>query len=416
MKYLVFLLILTFSAKSEEIRVSTEGGTKMVFFNLSDKNQVSADAINWHLSFKSGSIAGTIRANTMVKVYEGIKLNIDNFKSAILENSLADTSEFRLVYNSDIDWKIGAFNQGGLPEEDFNYGWGEYVQGDGIYGRKLYVLEITINNKKEYFQFTINSVISSIYSISWSNLDGTNDKTLSINKKEFSDKHSIYLNLVSGELLNIEPTKPNWNLLFAEYITPIPNGGTFLYYPVAGILQNPNTWVAQLEGDIASAPTSATYSTDMSSIGYDWKTYTDKYVIEDRTYFAQNFKLDENGSPIGDGNVYRIRFLNYEGGKNKASTFDISSLTTSVGSEGSQFGVYPNMISSGERFNIVSSSISGDCNIQILSVNGQIVYENQMFIGNELSSFSVDKQLSPGLYFVKLNNNKTNFLQKLIVK
>ena len=108
--------------------------------------------------------------------------------------------------------------------------------------------------------------------------------------------------------------------------------------------------------------------------------------------------------------------MSIEGGKNKASTFDISSLTTSVGSEGSQFGVYPNMISSGERFNIVSSSISGDCNIQILSVNGQIVYENQMFIGNELSSFSVDKQLLPGLYFVKLNNNKTNFLQKLIVK
>lgn len=416
MKFLIFLLVLTFSVKSEEIRVTTEGGTKMVFFNLSDKNQVSADASNWHLSFKSSSIAGTIRANTMVKVYEGIKLNIDSFKSSILESTLADTSEFKLVYNSDTEWKIGAFNQGGLPEEDFNYGWGEYVQGDGIYGRKLYVLEVNINNKKEFFQFAINSVISSIYSISWSNLDGTNDKTLSIDKKDFSDKHFIYLNLVSGELLNFEPTKPNWNLLFAEYITPIPNAGTILYYPVAGILQSPNTWIAQLDGDIASAPTSATYSTDMSTIGYDWKTYTDKYVIEDRTYFAQNYKLDDNGSPIGDGNIYRIRFLNYEGGKNKASTFDISSLTTSVSSEGSQFGIYPNVISRGESFNIVSSSINANCNIQVLSINSQVVYENQLFIGNELNSINVNNQLSPGLYFIKLSINNTNYIQKLIVK
>ena len=412
--FIIFLLALT--SKAEEIRISTSGGKDMVFFNLADKSIQTAEENTWQLAFKAGAIAGTIRSNSNVNVYEAIELTIDGFKTPIELATLQDSTKFKLVYNSDINWKLGAFNDGGAPEDDYNYGWGSYVQGDGIYGTKLYVLEITVSGKKSYFQFVINSVLSSKYSIAWSNLDGTEDKTFEVDKSKFSDKLFAYFNIFNGELLNLEPVKNNWDLLFTNYITPIQAGPSIMYYPVSGILQNINTWVAELEGDVASNTQTDNYSTDINTIGYDWKTYSTGYVIEDRTYFAQRNKTNEDGSKSGDGDIYRIRFTKYEGGSEKASTFDISSPVNSVNDGNSKFVIYPSIISSNEGFNIVSSDINENCKIQILSLEGKLVYSQDMFIGNGLKINSIDKSITPGMYFVNIISKNNILTQKLIVK
>lgn len=418
MKYLSIILLLFLSLKAEETTITLNGGSEMVFFNLKDNNMTSVNSTNWQLAFKSGAIAGTIRANSNTNVFEAINLSIDDFGKAIEQSSLSNSSEFKQTYNSNIDWKIGAFNQGGAPEEDYNYGWGEYIQSDGIYGNKLYVLEIINNGKKVYFQFVINSVVSNIYNISWSNLDGTNTQDFTINKATFSDKNFVYLDLFNTTVINNEPVKKQWDLLYSEYITPIQAGPDLLYYPVAGFLQNTNTWVSEMEGNVVSAPEDDTFSDEINMIGYDWKTFSGgTYVYKDATYFVQRFSYDSNFNPVPSGEIYRINFKGYTGGDQKTTVFEINSTTSSVnGKENKNFAVYPNVISQNEVFNVITSNLRENAQVKIFSSTGEMVYEKSLVAYTQLNNFRINNKLSTGIYFVVLTDNYNSYTQKLIVK
>ncbi len=50
-------------------------------------------------------------------------------------------------------------------------------------------------------------------------------------------------------------------------------------------------WVTELEGDITDEPADETFLPMINTIGYDWKTFDNGYVIEDRTYFAQKIYI-----------------------------------------------------------------------------------------------------------------------------
>lgn len=416
MKLLIIIIFSICSVKAAEVEVPTEGGIKSVFLKLENLERTYVDADNWQLAFKSGNIAGTIRSNKNTKVYKALELTIDDFKTSIEVNDLVDKSKFVEVLNDASDWKKGAFNDGGAPEEDFNYGWGEYSQGSGIFGTKLFVIESTIDGKKVQKQFVINSVSNNIYFIEMCDLDGTNEISNEINKATFSDKNFVYFNVADNLVLNVEPNINDWDLLFTEYVTPVQAGPDVLNYTVAGILQNPSLWVSELEGDINDEPKDETYSPLINTIGYDWKTFTNGYVIEDRTYFAQRFTYDENLNPVGSGNIYRIRFTNYEGGNTKASTFDLTTAISSVEKE-SNFVIYPNIISQNESFNVVWSNSNKVINsMKIINSNGEVVLSKSLTSANELSNVRINNNFASGLYFVVFNSGTEVFTQKLMVK
>lgn len=415
MKFLFFFLFISISIKAEEIIIETMGGSEMIFFNLEDKSKISAEN-TWHLSFKSGNISGTVRSNSNTKVYEALKLGVEEFKNPIEISALSNPSEFKEVHNSNSDWKMGALNQGGAPEEDFNYGWGEYAQGDGIYGTKLFVIEITNQGKKVYFQFVINSVYNNKYYVEWSNLDGSDNKSLEINKATYSDKMFIYLDLVNEELKNIEPVKNNWNLLFTDYVEPLDAGNSIIYYSVSGVMQNQNTWVAELNGDVNSIPNSDLFATEINTIGYDWKRFENTYVIEDRTYFAQEFTLDENQNYVGNGEIYKIRFLDYSGGSEKKSTFDISTIISNVENELYKFVIYPNVISSSESINFINSGYEGNVQVKIISLDGSEVYNQEFYVNTQLNIKTLNLDLSRGFYLVNFFVNNNIYTQKLIIQ
>lgn len=416
MKLLLILIITICSVKAAEVVVLTEGGIKSTFLKLENLERTFVDADDWQLAFKSGNIAGTIRSNKNTKVYKALELNIDDYKNPIDANDLVDKSKFIEVLNDASDWKKGAFNDGGSPEVDSNYGWGVNSQDSNILGTKLFVIESTIAGKKVQKQFVINSVSNNIYFIEMCDLDGTNEITNEIDKATFSDKNFVYFNVADNLVLNVEPNINDWDLLFTEYVTPVQAGPDVLNYTVAGVLQNPSLWVSELEGDINNEPNDETYSLLTNTIGYDWKTFSNGYVIEDRTYFAQRFTYDENLNPVGSGNIYRIRFTNYEGGNAKASTFDLTTATSSVEKE-SNFVIYPNIISQNESFNVVWSNSNKVINsMKIINSNGEEVLSKSLTSANELSNVRISNNLASGLYFVVFNTGSEVFTQKLMVK
>lgn len=416
MKLLLFLLIAICSINAAEVVVLTEGGFKSIFLKLENLERTFINADDWQLSFKSGNIAGTIRSNKNTKVYKALELTIYDFKTPIAINDLVDKSKFAEVLNDASDWKKGAFNDGGSPEEDFDYGWGEYQQGSGIFGTKLFVIESTIAGKKVQKQFVINSISNNKYFIEMCDLDGTNEIANEIDKATFSDKNFVYFNIADNMVLNVEPNINDWDLLFTEYVTPVQAGPDVLNYTVAGILQNPMLWVTELEGDISDVPADETFSPMINTIGYDWKTFDNGYVIEDRTYFAQRFTYNQDQEAVGSGDIYRIRFTNYEGGNAKASTFDLTTAISSVEKE-NNFLIYPNIISQNESFNVVWSNSNKVINsMKIINSNGEEVLSKSLTSANELSNVRIRNNLASGLYFVVFNIGSEVFTQKLMVK
>jgi hypothetical protein len=419
MKLISLILIFVGFLTAEEIRVTTEGGSKNVYFSLKNREVARVDSDTWQLAFKSGNIAGTIRANKNTKVYVAVNMGIEDFKTPILVPELSNSELFRELYNDNTDWTMGAFNTGGAPESDFNYGWGEYVQGDGIYGNKLFVLEITKSGRREYRQFIINSVYNNSYYIELCNLDGSNPIENIINKSTFSTKNFAMFDVFENQIINEEPNRQEWDLLFTDYVTPIQAGPQIMYYNVAGVLQNQMTWVSKVAGIHSAEPTSDSYSPIINTIGYDWKTFSNGYIMEDYAYFVQRFSYNQDLSPVPSGEVYRIVFTNYEGGADKASTFEINTITASVDKDGnSRFAIYPNIISNGEEFNIIwndnQRTIANQ--VQIIDSVGEVVYSENVNSVNSLTNLRINSNLSTGLYFVVFSIGNEVFTQKLMVK
>ncbi len=413
--FILFVSLLT----AEEIRVTTEGGSKNVYFSLKNSEVARVESDGWQLSFKTGNIAGTIRANKNTRVYAALSLGIDDFKSPIEVSDLSNKELFEELHNDVSSWKMGAFNTGGAPEEDFNYGWGEYVQGDGIYGTKLFVLEITNNGRKEYKQFIINSVYNNSYFLEACDLDGENPIEKVINKGNYIGKNFVMYDVFENEIIDQEPNKTDWDLLFTEYVTPIQAGPQLMYYTVAGIQQNEMTWVSKVAGINSDEPTSDSYSSIINTIGYDWKTFSNGYIIEDYAYFVQRFTYGQDLTPIPSGEVYKIVFTNYEGGADKASSFEINPITASVDKDGNtRFAIYPNVISNGEEFNIIWNDNQRTIANQVKVINsvGEVVYSKNINSVNELTNMKINTNLSTGLYFVVFSNGSEVFTQKLMVK
>jgi hypothetical protein len=79
------------------------------------------------------------------------------------------------------------------------------------------------------------------------------------------------------------------------------------------------------------------------------------------------------------------------------------------------FVVYPNPTFD-NKFNIsFSSETEGSCKIELYSISGQLVYQNEIEIFENKIEISPDTILSKGLYVLKLSNNdKTNYSKVMI--
>src|SRR5690606_40554013 len=62
-----------------------------------------------------------------------------------------------------------------------------------------------------------------------------------------------------------------WDMVFRKYVTDVGGG---MMYGVTGTLHNPNVTVAKNEEPSGNPdPNNLTYSEEINTIGYDWKTF-----------------------------------------------------------------------------------------------------------------------------------------------
>ena len=168
------------------------------------------------------------------------------------------------------------------------------------------------------------SSISDSYQFRCSSFDGSSDTNLSISKD--TNYNFIAFSFNSNSLIDIEPVKTSWDLLFTKYLEIFPGFGP---YGVTGVLTN-NFQTTQVAIDTVNDFESISYdliqqyefSLDMNAIGWDWKQYdmsSGTYTVDvTKNYIVKN----QNGL------YFKLRFIDFydDIGEKGAPKFELQKL------------------------------------------------------------------------------------------
>jgi hypothetical protein len=200
---------------------------------------------SWDIAFSIPLQTATILINEGAGV-ELYCVGDTNAWESVNENTIVG---LEARFNDESDWNAGAFNvnASGFP----NYGWGTYHAGNpdhNVGGDSLYVIKLADATFKK-FMVRVKIGASGASVIRWADLNGENEMTAVIPTATYSNKNLIHYSLVNKEIVEAEPDKTAWDLLFTRYVIKIPIGpSTFMNYSVMGVLSNPDVVIAKTTG------------------------------------------------------------------------------------------------------------------------------------------------------------------------
>ncbi len=391
----------------ETVTVTTgPGNATQTFYSLQNGVQGTAPLADWDLAFEINSFNSSILVNT-AKGLAAFETPVTIGDWATL--TTPDEGSWTPVYNSITYWSAGALTNGNNLElpDGFNVGWGEYnINTHVIAGTKVYVIKLA---DESYKKLRINSLASSTYSFTYSDLDGTNEQTSTLVKTAFVGKNFGYFSFGTGTTLDLEPVAAEWDLLFTKYTDFVPTA-----YPVAGVLQNKDVEALQVDGVDPSLAdwNSAPFDTTMNIIGSDWKEYDQVNsvytIVPDRTYFVQDLA----------GNIWKLIFTAFGGAATGDMTFT-QELVSATGLDevapNADLVLYPNPAQGGRTQIVLERSVS-NAGLSVLDMSGKLVKQQRVTGTGGLSLVTIDLSgLDKGLYLVRLDAANGTSTARVIV-
>ena len=144
------------------------------------------------------------------------------------------------------------------------------------------------------------------YVLRFAAINGSWDTTVTV-KKDTAFNLS-FLSFSSKEQLQVEPPKTTWDIVFSQYtyifydqVPPLPYlvTGCLLNRYITQAVLDTTSQFSQINFNILS---NYTLSSDISTIGYGWKTYNGSYTINDKySYIVCN----------AEGIYYKMRFIGF---------------------------------------------------------------------------------------------------------
>lgn len=388
-----------------------EGYAFETYYDLDDGISGSQPLDAWDIGFQMTGFSSAIITNggTGIQLYPVPGADPETFGTAIDTNGMAGS--WNGWYNSASTWNQGAFNLGS-DFETGNFGWGEYnMVTHVVSGTTLYVIVLPDGSAK---QIVIDGLSSGTYSFRYADLDGGNVTEASVSKSDFAGKQFGYYSIRDGKTVDQEPQIQNWDLVFGKYIAWVGPEAN-IPYVVTGVRSNPEVLTAAVttENPLSEpAPQAGAFTTDITTIGHDWKEFTGAWSIRaDVAYFVQ--------SRVGD--IYRIVFTDFGGSSSGDITFQQQNLGVLSVRDNEQvvarFGIYPNTLRSGDRATVVLSAESklADAEIAIVDAAGRTVQVLEVPDHTGLQQIPLETDLAPGWYSVALTLNGTLHHQSFIV-
>ena len=384
------------------------GYANNIWYSLQNDEQGTAQAANnWDLGFAtsispSNPLAASIIFNNKIGAVYAIP-GTDGTDLATVDTS--GLSTWTPLYNSEITWSTGALNQASAGGTD--YGWGNYdaVNHTGIVANRVFAIKYSNGSCK---LFTVSlSFMNSEYTVNYSNADHSGTASATVSITPYATKNYVYYPL-SGTVVDREPASVAWDLLFTQYAAN--NGAPYPYNMVTGVLHNVGVEVAEVhsvnnpETDMSFG--NATYSEDINTIGYDWKTYAGVYTIEDSlVYFVKDV----------DGDYWRLIMTGFSGsslGKTVFKKEKVASLNVSENQELIS-GIFPN-----PAVNHVTVMIDSKSNatVKVLNITGQLVFESTT-ASNALEAMNISTaDFTNGMYLVQVSNETATTTQRLLIQ
>jgi len=389
-----------------------------VWYSLPNDEQASVSKKNWDLAFQVyGGYTASIMANniggTAVWLYPKDAATTTSW-AAVDTNGL---STWAKLYNSDISWGAGALSRNIDPANANDLGWGlydmntHYVMGDSIYIVKT-VAGI-------YKKLWIKSLISSVYTFTFANLDGTGEITDTIAKATYTGQNFGYYSLDNTAALSRETLAASWDIVFGQYYSSAYNPP----YAVTGVLQNNGVKVARAAIDPATVgnytDTNHTFAASISTIGFDWKTFNGQaYAVNDSlVYFVKRTNND----------IWKLVFTGFGGSTDgnfiftKEKIFTAPPVPTGVSNVNmpqTSLALYPNP-SRGQRVTMVYSfdqQVAG-ARFSLLDMNGRVILNDKLQTATGLYQYILPTQLlSAGMYLLSVEADGARTQQKLIIQ
>lgn len=388
------------------------GYTQDIFYSFKDGEVSNIARDTWDIAFF------TPRYSAGIIINEGNYVELYTYPNgdASAWNSIDTTnmSEWKMMYNSAEQWEEGAFNANATGHPD--YGWGWYNQIDHhIYGDSLYIIKTSSGVKKLFLEE--KKSLDNIYLFTYADIDGSNEQMVELDVKPYETKMFAYYSLSSNEVLDREPEKENWDVLFTRYNEMIPDGeGGFIPYSVVGATNNIYSYSSNVYpvnvnyNDWTAQP----FDSTKNAIGRDWKFYDfglNEWTIKDSNYyFVKNY----------EGDIYKLQFNKWEG--TSTGMFIIYKWLLSLSStdefadDVAKLSIYPNPAS--DQFSIQYSSLKAEnCQLIIIDQSGRLVYRKDHAASELKNGLKLDQlNLSGGLYLLSVTSGDESVSQKLIIR
>ena len=398
--HVFIVLIFSFSYSQDLVEFTLGSGYEYdIFFSLNEGLSGYADRSNWDLAFTTDQDP----ENANIRINSGNDVTL--FKvidpSLSWEEVSSQSDAVMQLRNSNFDWSIGAFVSDAVAGD--NCGWGIYNPTEQtVIGNSIYIINYAGQTKK----IRINSLINGEFSITLADLNGSNEHTVSIPTSNSTDKNFIYYGILNDEIIDREPVSEDWDIVFTRYEEDLylDTPDEPFFYKVQGALTNTNN-VSQFDGNIFAdvSVENLVFSTNISTIGYDWKEYGSGFIIvPNRSYYIYT---QDNQS------LFRIIFQSYDGMStgNMSFTYEqVFNVTSMDDLSSSTIKIYPNP----NNGNFFIEYNGNNARLNIMDFTGKIVFSNEI---NSSQTINMNN-FSKGVYFLNLFNDQSNIVKQFLVK
>jgi len=392
--------------------VSTGAGyTNQVWYSLSNDEQGSSPKNNWDIAFEASGFGSTILINSINGIMLWNYPHADTSGWGTVDTTGLSTWAAR--WNSDTTWAQGAMGKYADPANSFDLDWGIYNMTTHIItGDSLYIIKLADGNYKKLW---IRNLASGTYSFRYANLDGTDLQNATLSKSAYSGKNFGYYSLQTNTALDREPISSAWDLLFTQHTAFIPSA-----YTVTGVIANAGVEVAKLAArpnkDTYTDYGSATFSTAINTIGYNWKTFSgSSFVVQDSLLFFVK--------PV-NGDIWKVIFTGFGGSASGKYYFTKEKLYTNTSAVNdnataatASLVLYPNP-ANGQGVTVVYSVpvAAMQATMLITDMTGRLLVAKDLSAGAGLQQYRILPGTIPvGVYVVSIIAAGNTTQQRLII-
>jgi hypothetical protein len=379
-----------------------------VYYSLTDGVVQTSSNENWDLAFSIPTISGEIRINDGrgAKLYLYPHDDINGWATV----DTAGLNEWNPLYNSDEMWESTAFNQ--YMADILDQGWGIYnTITHNVLGDSIYILETIDGNYKKLYINDLNTT-SGIYTFVYADVDGSNEKTATLDKASFAGKQYGYFSFVTDSVVDRDAPMGSWDLLFTKYLSRVYN--QVENQIVTGVLTSGFSGNAKAENVDISQNNWWNYSYDstINLIGYEWKYLNYQTFQWELTDSLCYFTTDTNGA------VFKLIFTGFEGTSTGIINFTLEQLgqlsveDVDLGVE--NIKIFPNPAHDQLTIELRGENIKNNLEVQIINLAGQTVRSERI---NNLNFHQTEVgDLEAGVYLISIGNDDDRVVQKIIVQ